>query len=273
MPGHRAQKRFGQNFLVSPTIITRIVELVGLTPNDTVVEIGPGQGALTVPLAETGARVVAVEFDRDLIAGLSENLRQYEQVTVLNQDFLKFEPTAHGLEKFVLVGNLPYNLSSPVIEWTTRHAEQVERAVFMLQKEVAERLCSSPGGKDWSPLAIFTQLVFEAQRRFDVSPEHFRPRPKVTSSVVELIPKADRITEFPPMFETVVRSAFHQRRKQLVNNLVPEVMPTAAEAREVIGACGLEPNVRAEQLSIEDFFRLTRMVMTRSIPQQDKNDG
>lgn len=273
MPGHRAQKRFGQNFLVSPTIITRIIELAGLTPDDTVVEIGPGQGALTVPLAATGARIVAVEFDRDLIQGLSELLRRFERVTVLNQDFLKFEPAAHGLKNFVLVGNLPYNLSSPVIEWTTRHVEQVERAVFMLQKEVAERLCSSPGGKYWSPLAIFTQLVFDTHRRFDVSPEHFRPRPKVTSSVVELIPKANRLAEFPPMFEAVVRSAFHQRRKQLVNNLVPEVMPTAVEARKVIEACGLEPNVRAEQLSIEDFFRLTRLVMSRSIPPVDRNDG
>ena len=268
MPGHRARKRFGQNFLVSPKITNRIVELVGLSANDTVVEIGPGEGALTVPLAQAGARVVAVEFDRDLIAGLTEQVRQYERVTVLNQDFLRFDPKAQGLERFVLVGNLPYNLSSPVIEWAMRHAAMIERAGFMLQKALAERLCSPPWGKDWSPRAVFPKWVFEAHRRFDVGPEHFRPRPKVTSSVVELRPKAERITDLPPKFESVVRGAFRQRRKQLVNNLVPEILPTAAEARAVIEACGLPSNVRAEQLSLGDFFDLTRRIGSRTINRQ-----
>lgn len=265
MPGHRARKRFGQNFLVSSSVIRRIIDLIAPTASDTVVEIGPGQGALTVPLAESGARVVAVEFDRDLMGYLTRLLAPYEQVTILNQDFLKFDPEAHGLERFLLAGNLPYNLTSPVIEWAVRYAAQVERAVFMVQKEVAERLCSSPGGKDWSPLAIFTQLIYDAEKRFDVGPEHFRPQPKVVSSVVELRPRENAITQLPPLFERVVRAAFTQRRKQLVNNLTSDIVENADEARRALEVCGLPPNVRAEQLSIEDFFRLTHCLASGSI--------
>ncbi|HPC10784.1 MAG TPA: 16S rRNA (adenine(1518)-N(6)/adenine(1519)-N(6))-dimethyltransferase RsmA [candidate division Zixibacteria bacterium] len=264
MPGHRPQKRLGQHFLVSAEIVQKLIDLIAASPEDVIVEIGPGRGALTVPLAASGARVVAVEFDRNLAGPLAASLRGYARTTVLNQDFLAFDPERAGLERFVLVGNLPYNLTSPVVEWAVQRRAHILRAVFMVQREVAARLCAAPGGKDWSPLGIFTQLVFEAQRRFDVGPEHFRPRPKVHSAVVELRPRTDAPAA-PEGFEPVVRAAFARRRKQLVNNLAPALVPDAAAAQRAIAACGLPAQVRAEQLTTEDFFNLTRRLRSGSI--------
>lgn len=265
MPGYRAKKRLGQNFLKSPAVVERIIELIDPRPTDLIVEVGPGRGALTLALAQSGARITAVEFDRDIVGYLRKLLEDHTGVTVLNEDFLAFDPGAHGLDRFKLIGNLPFNLSSPVLEWTTGHVDRIERAVFMLQKEVAGRLCSGPGSKDWSPLAIFTQLVFEAHRRFDVSPKHFSPPPKVTSSVVELVPRGKPRRAVTPLFEKVVRAAFARRRKQLVNNLVPEILPDPDSARAAIADAGFPPDVRAEQVSIDGFFNLTRCLEARYI--------
>ena len=260
MAEHRARKRFGQNFLISDSVISRIIEAIGPSESDTIIEVGPGCGALTGPLAESGARVLAVEFDRDLIARLKRLLGPYENVTVVNQDFLTFRPEDHGLKVFKLIGNLPYNITSPVLQWAVDHADYVVSACFMMQREVAARLCSDPGSKDWSPLAIFTQLAFETEKRFDVKPSSFRPQPRVTSTVVTLTPRRETVTEIPSGFERVVRTSFGQRRKQLVNNLVPELAGDAEEARAVLERAGLAADARAEQLSVDDFFRLTREI-------------
>ncbi len=265
MPDYHAKKRLGQNFLVTQSIIDSIIELIAPSGADTIVEIGPGRGALTLSLGRSGAKVVAVEFDRDMMPHLQDTMGGYNNVEVLNQDFLGFEPETAGIGTFKLVGNLPYNLSSPVIDWTVAHASSVARAVFMVQKEVAERLCSSPGGKNWSPLAIFTQLHFETVKMFDVKPEHFRPVPKVTSSVVKLEPRQDVGPVPPDGFERVVRGAFRQRRKQLVNNLAVEFDKDSGEVREAIGEAGLAEKVRAEQVSIGQFFNLTRILRARRI--------
>ncbi len=265
MPGYHAKKRLGQNFLKSETIVRRIIETLDIRDGDTIVEVGPGRGALTLPMAAGGARIVAVEFDRDMMGYLGKLLRGHDNVSVVNADFLTFEPAEHGVDRFKLVGNLPFNLSSPVMEWTARHVDRIDRAVFMVQKEVAERICGSPGGKDWSPLGIFTQLGYDARISFEVGPKNFSPPPKVMSAVIELTPRAEGTENVTPEFEQVVRASFRQRRKQLVNNLSPEPVADTGQLREILSELSLPANIRAEELSIDDFFNLTRRLVARRL--------
>ena len=258
MPGYHAKKRFGQNFLKSAEIIDGIIGAIDPSAADTIVEIGPGRGALTLPVAKTGARLLAIEFDRDVIGYLNKLLRRYDNATIVHTDFLLFSPDEHDLDRFKLIGNLPFNLTSPVMDWTAAQARRIERAVFMVQKEVALRICSEPGSKDWSPLAIFTRLDFVPELLFDVAPEHFSPPPKVVSAVIRLTPREKPIGRPTELFGAVVRAAFRQRRKQLVNNLVPEFAPDAETLRGMLTELGIAGDVRAEQLSIDDFLNLTR---------------
>ncbi len=259
MPYH-PKRRLGQHFLKSDRIIDQIISVIGPQANDTIVEIGSGQGVLTLPLAQSGARVFAVEFDRDLVAALRGRLSEFSNVTIMNQDFLTFEPEKHHLTDFKLVGNLPYNISSPVLKWLINHWENVPKACFMVQKEVAQRVCAVPGTKDWSPSAIFTQLGYEADIRFDVPPDCFHPPPKVTSSVIELNRKHRIEVDDFQSFEAVVRASFRHRRKLLINNLVPDLVSDAETARTRLRQLNLPDNCRAEQLSIDDFLTLTAAI-------------
>jgi len=262
MPTYHPKKRLGQNFLNSDKIISKIAEVIDPHPGERIIEIGPGRGALTVRLAESGASITAIEFDRDLIAHLSSLFGTNEKVEVLNQDFLLYEPP---YERFKLVGNLPYNITSPVIDWCVRHREAVISACFMIQKEVARRLSSSPGGKDWSPLAIFTQLHFDVRICFDVAPKHFEPPPKVTSSVVELTPCETAQLDYPEQFERLVRQSFKFRRKVLSNNLVPDLIGEMSAAKVILEEAGLATNCRAEQVSTEQFLKLTKLLVSYNI--------
>jgi 16S rRNA (adenine1518-N6/adenine1519-N6)-dimethyltransferase len=261
----RARKRLGQNFLISAEIINRIISDIGPCPFDTIVEIGPGRGALTKPLAESGARIVGVEFDRGLCRKLESELGGKSNVKIIEKDFLKFNPSEHGLETFKLCGNIPFNITSPVIDWIVEHRDSISKAVIMIQREVALRLSSKPGGKDWSPLAIMTQLYFDIGILFDVGPKHFKPSPEVTSSVVELIPKKEIKVEHFLQFERLVRSSFKQRRKLLINNLVPSIIPTVQAAEEVIGELGLTRKVRAEEVSTVQFLELTELLIQHNM--------
>ncbi len=261
----RAKKRFGQNFLVSNEIIGKIVDGIAPIPSETIVEIGPGAGALTIPLAESGARIIAVEFDRDLFKHVEESLKNFTNVTVLQKDFLKFDPAEFKLTLFKLCGNLPFNITSPVIDWIVNHRWSVQKAVIMMQKEVALRLASKPGSKDWSPLAIFTQIHFDIKILFNVGPQHFEPSPKVTSAVVELVPKVSKEIRYYPEFEQLVRESFKQRRKQLLNNLAPAVIPTVAEAEEIFQKSGFDRKVRAEQIATEQFLELTELLISHNM--------
>ncbi len=265
MGGGRAKKRLGQNFLVSPEIITKLYSVISPKSGETVLEIGPGKGALTIPLAESGAAIVAVEFDIQLCHYLEKALKGHNNVSVIQKDFLKFNPAAYGLSSFKLCGNLPFNITSPVIEWIVQHRLMLKKAVIMMQKEVALRLASKPGGKNWSPLAILTQLHFDVKILFNVPPQHFRPSPEVTSSVVELIPKKE--IEFPHhrQFEQLVRGSFKQRRKLLLNNLVPTVIPTVAAAGEIFQQLGLNRKIRAEEVETRQFLELTELLIKHNM--------
>ncbi|MCH7690522.1 MAG: ribosomal RNA small subunit methyltransferase A [candidate division Zixibacteria bacterium] len=265
MTGIKPKKRLGQHFLVSERIVNSIVELISATPEQAIVEIGPGQGALTWPLSKTGAKLIAVEFDRQLAAQLSSEFEKNSNVTILNQDFLKFEPESKNLDEFILCGNLPYNISSPVIDWTVKNRNKVTKAVFMLQKEVALRLTSTAGNKQWSPLAIFTQLHYETKLRFSVSPENFEPLPEVDSAVVTLDIKKEPEIKNAFKFEQVVRRSFKQRRKLLLNNLVPDIIPDSETAAKIFMELGFGPKVRAEEIESSKFLELTEKLVSLKI--------
>ena len=264
MSPYRPKKRLGQNFLKSPEVINRIIELVNPNENSTIVEIGPGRGVLTLPLAKSGAEVIAVEFDRDLIGYLTALLVDHSRAKILKEDFLKVTPTLLGTEQFSLVGNLPYNISSPVVDWCLRFHKSLVQAVFMVQEETAHRLAANPGSRDWSPMSILTQWRFNVVLCFTVPPSSFQPEPEVNSAVIRLVPKSG-VLQLPHQFEKVVRSSFRQRRKLLVNNLVPDIVPDTETARELISDLKWPADTRAESLSIDQFLKLTELLTTRKL--------
>jgi 16S rRNA (adenine1518-N6/adenine1519-N6)-dimethyltransferase len=260
--GYRAKKRLGQNFLHSKEIITRIVSLVDPRPGELVIEIGSGRGALTVPLAESGARVLAVEYDNDLVGYLSKLTRPFENVSVIHADFLNFEPPG---EQFTLVGNIPYNITSPVLDWCFRFHEKIDSVYLMVQRELARRITAQPATKSWSPLSIMTQLFFESLYEFDVPPDSFRPPPKVTSAVVRLVRHPSAPSADLARLGTVVRASFGHRRKLLVNNLSPELAASPEQLRSILKRMSLPEKVRAEELTLDQFLSLTEQLRRDNI--------
>ena len=249
----KAKKHLGQNFLHEQSIIDKIVQAVNPKPGDRLVEIGPGQGAITFPLLDRHGELTVIEFDRDLIAPLTEAARSHGDLTVVHRDVLKvdFGALADG-GRIRLVGNLPYNLSSPILFHALDHAAAISDMTFMLQKEVVERMASGPGSKVYGRLSVMLQAYCTVTPLFTVPPEAFRPAPKVESAVVRLVP-------LPPesiavrdrgSFERVVRDAFGQRRKTLRNALSKLCDAGAIEA------AGIRPDARAEQIEVGDFIRL-----------------
>ena len=249
----KAKKHLGQNFLHEQSIIEKIVQAVNPKPGDRLVEIGPGQGAITFPLLDRHGELTVIEFDRDLIAPLTEAARSHGDLTVVHRDVLKvdFGALADG-GRIRLVGNLPYNLSSPILFHALDHAAAISDMTFMLQKEVVERMASGPGSKVYGRLSVMLQAYCTVTPLFTVPPEAFRPAPKVDSAVVRLVP-------LPPesiavrdrgSFERVVRDAFGQRRKTLRNALSKLCDAGAIEA------AGIRPDARAEQIEVGDFIRL-----------------
>jgi len=264
MPGYHAKKRLGQNFLKSDDVIQRLVREIDPKPDRPIVEIGPGRGALTLAMAESGAEIVAVEFDRDVIGYLTKLLRKHDNVSILNEDFLNVDLTLLP-DRFFAVGNLPFNITSPVIDFVVRHRSRLAGCVFLIQKEVAERLSATHGSKLWSPIAINTQLHYHVEYLFSVPAKDFRPQPKVDAAVVRLLPFESEPIKYDFQFEIVVRHAFARRRKLLINNLVPEIIPGAQVAKAILADMDLPANVRAEQLTIEQFCDLTALLVQNEL--------
>ena len=257
MAPYRPKKRLGQHFLNSPKDITRIVEVIDPRPDDTIIEIGPGKGILTIPLVESGAKVIAIEFDDSLVKYLIKTFKGKKNIRILNMDFLQFEAD-EKLGQFKLAGNLPYNITSPILDWCLRYRNRVSRICFTVQKEIAERLSATPGNKNWSPISIFMQLHFDIKYHFKIPAGDFKPPPKVDSAVIELLPENKYDVENWALFEKVVRQSFRQRRKLLLNNLVPEVVDDVERLRKLFDKLGFSHKVRAEELSIIDFLKLTQ---------------
>ncbi|RLJ67724.1 16S rRNA (adenine(1518)-N(6)/adenine(1519)-N(6))-dimethyltransferase RsmA [Sulfurisoma sediminicola] len=249
--GHQARKRFGQNFLVSPGIVRRIVEAIAPRPGDLVVEIGPGLGALTVPLLERVERLHVVEIDRDLIARLKEAWPP-ERLAIHEGDALEFDFAALG-ERLRIVGNLPYNISTPLLFHLAGYVTRVRDMHFMLQKEVVDRMAAAPGSGDYGRLSVMLQYRFDIERLFVVPPGAFNPPPKVDSAIVRLVPKKageGEKAKDEALFARVVTAAFSQRRKMLRNTL-REMIP-----EERLAALGIVPTARAEELGVADYVRI-----------------
>jgi 16S rRNA (adenine1518-N6/adenine1519-N6)-dimethyltransferase len=272
MNAPRPRKRFGQHFLTSSSVIARIIALINPQPGQPIVEIGPGRGALTLPLAQSGADLYAIEFDRDLIPRLTDKLADCDNCHIIQTDFLHYTPPEH-LTTFTLVGNLPYNITSPVIEWMVQNRPQVHRAVFMVQHEMAQRLASQPNSKDWAPIALFSQLHYHIRHRFTVRPDAFKPPPNVTSAVIELVRRPDPVNvPFPSAFERVVRAAFAHRRKQLINNLIPAITDDVHALRAILREINLHQTIRAEQMSTDQFLNLTQHLVARTMLTEDQGE-
>ena len=250
------KKSLGQHFLVDRTIIDMIVLAVDPQPGDMLVEIGPGQGAITLPLLRRHGALTAIEFDRDLVVPLSEAAHRVGTLTVIHKDVLQVDFTrlaAGG--RLRLVGNLPYNLSSPILFHALDHAAAVSDMTFMLQKEVVDRMAAGPGSKVYGRLSVMLQAYCSVEPLFDVPPAAFRPPPRVDSAVVRLLPRApaDVGIDDPRRFADVVRAAFGQRRKTL-RNALSGVCDSA-----LIEAAGLRAEARAEQVEVAGFVRLANL--------------
>ncbi len=248
--GHRARKRFGQNFLSDPNIIRRIVDAIRPQAGEAMVEIGPGLGAMTAPLIERLGHLHVVEIDRDLIARLRERYTP-EQLTIHEGDALKFDFAALG-SPLRIVGNLPYNISTPILFHLAGFAEAVKDMSFMLQKEVVMRMVAEPGTEEYGRLSVMLQYRFRMGRMFDVPPGAFRPAPKVMSSIVRMAPlPADQLAATDEaLFGRIVSAAFGQRRKTLRNTL-RDFMTEADFA-----TLGLDSGLRGEKLSLGEFVAI-----------------
>jgi 16S rRNA (adenine1518-N6/adenine1519-N6)-dimethyltransferase len=254
-----AKKHLGQHFLHERGIIGKIVLAVDPQPGDRLVEIGPGQGAITFPLLDRHHALTVIEFDRDLIVPLTAAARAHGELTVIHRDVLEVDFTALAAEgdgQIRLVGNLPYNLSSPILFHALDHAAAIRDMHFMLQKEVVDRMAAAPGSKVYGRLSVMLQAYCAVTALFKVLPGAFRPPPKVDSAVVRLVPRPSEQIGIVDArrFAQVVRAAFGQRRKTLRNALQGVADSAQIEAAQ------LRPDARAEQIDVPGFVRLANVV-------------
>lgn len=255
-----AIKRLGQNFLIDPNIVRKIVGLAELVPTDSVLEIGPGRGILTEALCRATGHVTAIEVDPRLHAYLTERQPQFSNLTLVLDDAMTY-PIEHLPIGTIVVANLPYYLSTPLLFRLLDQRDRFPRMVFMLQNEVADRLIAKPGRSDYGVLSVMAQYAADISKAFKVSAQCFRPRPDVGSAVVLLRTRERRelSPEEEPHFAALVKAAFAHRRKTLVNSLKDEGYDRKLLA-EALEALALSHSVRAEILSIGQFIELARRI-------------
>jgi 16S rRNA (adenine1518-N6/adenine1519-N6)-dimethyltransferase len=259
----RPKKHFGQHFLHDRSVIERIVAAIAPKPGDRIVEIGPGEGALTLPLLRAAGRLTAIELDRELIEPLRARAAGVGELEVIQADVLKTDLGAlAGAARLRLAGNLPYYVSSPILFHCLDFADAIADMHFMLQKEVVERMAAQPGGKVYGRLSVMLQLACRVEPLLRVAPGAFRPPPKVDSAVVRLVPLPAAKRPDAPIalaIENVVRAAFGQRRKTLANALRGLADP------DLIRAAGIDPGVRAENVPPQGFAALAREVASANL--------
>jgi len=252
---HQARKRFGQNFLHDSNIIQKIVESVAPIESDHLVEIGPGQGALTKPLAASGARLDCIELDRDLAAFLEKEFAKQTSVNIIQQDMLKFDLSElSDREKSLrVIGNLPYNISTPVIFHLLKSHHLIADMMFMLQLEVIQRLTASPGEKNYGRLGLMVQYFCEVEHLFNVPSSAFTPKPNVVSAIVRLKPYAELPYEAkdPECLQNVIRTAFNQRRKTLKNSLRGLI------SEKILKTLPIDTSLRPENLTLADYVLIS----------------
>jgi len=265
------KKRFGQNFLINKNISEKIVKMAGVGPDDTIVELGVGFGALTCHLAKICKKVIGLEIDSGIIRYHREEGSLPENVTLLHQDILQADYTKLAEEsggRVKIIANLPYSISNPLLFKLTGHTDKMEWAVLMLQKEVAQRLTAQVGTKDYGILTVRMAACASVKKLLDLGPQHFHPRPKVDSQVVKItfFPTPERAAALPDydraLFKNIIEAAFQQRRKTLVNALFASDL-IAADKKTIqssLEKLGLDSRIRGERLSVEDFVALTAIL-------------
>ena len=258
----RADKNLGQNFLVEESVVNRIAKAAELTPEDTVLEIGPGIGTLTQALAMTGASVVSVELDKRLIPVLQETVGAYDNVHVVQGDILKINilETVQGAAPFKVCANLPYYITTPIIMNLLEQKLPLERLVVMVQKEVAERMTAPPGGREYGAISVAMQYYTEPKIAFIVKAGSFLPAPKVDSAVLVCKKRSTPPVDVPDekTFFKVVAAAFSVRRKMLTNSLKNMGGQTTEQVKAWLDRAGIDGTRRAETLSLEEFASLAR---------------
>ncbi len=263
----RLSKKYGQNFLIDENILLKIIEAGELKKNDKVLEVGPGIGTLTQVLSPRVERVAAVEIDRQLIPVLQESLEQYRNVSVVQGDILKMNLrkmifACLGEGRCKVISNLPYNIAVPLISTLIKERQLFDLMLFMVQKEVAQRITASTGKKDYGAVSVLVQNYAEAEILFKVPKKVFLPPPEVESAVIKL-----RVREQPlfnirdeGLFYKVVRGSFQHRRKSLVNSLSSAINMDKEKLVDIITKAGLDSSCRGETLSIREFANLTNII-------------
>lgn len=254
---HRPRKRFGQNFLHDQAVIEKIIAAINPQTNDRIIEIGPGKGALTTPLLANVAQLDVVEIDRDLAELLTSQFTNHQSQFTLHQlDALKLDLSSFESVQLRIVGNLPYNISTPLLFHLLSQANHIKDMTFMLQKEVVDRMVACPGSKTYGRLSVMLQYSCEVTALFTVKPGSFSPAPRVDSAVVRIVPVAERIQRVkdPVLLEHIVRDAFSQRRKTIRNSLKKRV------DENILAELGIDPGTRAENLSVADYIALANHI-------------
>ncbi|WP_309091553.1 16S rRNA (adenine(1518)-N(6)/adenine(1519)-N(6))-dimethyltransferase RsmA [Domibacillus sp.] len=276
--GFSFKKSLGQNFLIDPNILQRITETAELTKETGVIEIGPGIGALTEHLARSAGKVVAFEIDQRLLPILDETLAPYDNVTVINEDVLKadvkgvVEREFAGFDRLMVVANLPYYVTTPIIMKLLEDKIPVNGFVVMLQKEVGDRISARPSSKEYGSLSIAVQYYTEASIAFIVPKTVFMPPPNVDSAIIKLDVRSKPAVsvEDEDFFFLVTRTSFAQRRKTILNNLVnglPEGKEKKEAITEALEEAGIEPSRRGETLSLAEFAALAKALADKGISQ------
>ncbi|MBK8150341.1 MAG: 16S rRNA (adenine(1518)-N(6)/adenine(1519)-N(6))-dimethyltransferase RsmA [Acidobacteria bacterium] len=262
-----AKRSFGQNFLSDGNCIDKIIRALDPRPDETVVEIGPGRGALTGKLVEKGSNVVAIELDTDLIPLLRQKFGDRANFRLIEDDALRVDfgilIRAFDAEpaRAKLVANLPYNISTAILQYLIDYRGCFSEMVLMLQKEVVERITADPGHKERGYLTVLIEAYFESRKLFEVPPNAFRPAPKVQSAVVRLIPKPALEIVDPKRFSRIVSLGFRQKRKTILNNLKNEKLFGERTALEHLAANGIDPKLRPEDLTLEQWVLLSEPVL------------
>jgi 16S rRNA (adenine1518-N6/adenine1519-N6)-dimethyltransferase len=257
----RPRKRLGQHFLVDRTVLERIADTLAPTASDVVVEIGPGRGALTDLLSQRARRVIAIELDRDLVPYLRDRYREAGNVDVIERDVLEVNLGEVGGSEFLLAGNVPYYITTPIL-FHALEPPRPARAVYLVQREVAERIAAPPGSRTYGALSVNVQAVARAELVARVPAGAFRPRPAVDSAIVRLTPRPDPVVDqsLEAGFRSLVQDAFGLRRKQM-RRVVRTIAHLGVDAADqVLAAAAIGPEVRPETLSPEDFARLLRAI-------------
>jgi len=270
------KKRFGQNFLINKNVSGKIVRLANIQPDDIIIEVGVGFGALTVHLAQLCRKVIGIEIDSGIIRFHKEENILPENVSLVHQDILRADFTRLANEsegRIKLIANLPYSISNPLLFKLVEHRDKMEWAVLMLQKEVAQRLTADTGSKNYGIITVRMATCASIQKLLDLGPQHFHPRPKVDSQVVKITfyPVPERAATLPEhdpaLFRKIVNAAFQQRRKTLVNSLsaasLANIDKKTIEA--ALAKMGLDSRTRGEKLQVEDFVALTNILHQASL--------